>query len=77
MITGLPAYVPPQLQEVRCPCGSLYLVHTGAGEERATEGREHAEVRGARFVDARRTPFLQCECGQALDFAPEISRMIQ
>ena len=75
MITGLPPYVPPQLLQVRCPCGSLYLVYCGEGDD--ARAREQAEARGARFVEARSEPFILYECGRALDFALDDSEMIQ
>ena len=74
MITGLPPYVPSQLQTVRCPCSSLYLVYCGGNEE-AAGAKERAGARGARFVDSRREPFTLCECARVLDFTPEDSLM--
>ena len=42
------------------------------------EGRakERAANMGATFIDARSTPFMTCECGQALEFLPDESLMV-
>jgi hypothetical protein len=77
MITGLPAYKPPIAQPVRCYCRSLYFVFTGELDSQAEKAQQTAQQMGARFVDARLTPFYQSECGQMLDFAPEHSMLIQ
>lgn len=72
MITGLPAYREPIEQSLRCVCGIRYLVlmsdSIGDTEARA---RERAEMIRARFIDARLTPFMNCECGEFLDFTTE------
>jgi hypothetical protein len=39
--------------------------------------KQQAQEMGAIFVDARLTPFFECECGQVLDFCPEASLTIQ
>ena len=66
----------PQLLQVRCPCGSLYLVYCGGGDAAAGE-KERAGAMGARFVDARLEPCLLCGCGQDLDFTIDEGPMIQ
>jgi hypothetical protein len=38
---------------------------------RAKFAEKEAQELNAIFVDVRVTPFYQCECGQALDFASE------
>ena len=72
MITGLPDYRLPIEQSLRCVCGQRYLVYMGAAspfDNRALEAaRERAGQMGARFIDARETPFMNCECDQSLDF---------
>ena len=72
MVTGIPPYIAPAFQAVRCPCGRYYLVFTGDGL-RAQEDhrRAQAETMGAQLVDARSPPFLTCECGEVLDFSAE------
>jgi hypothetical protein len=77
MITGLPPFVPPQLLQVRCPCGSLYFVHCGEGDEGTAGAMEMAAARGARFVESRLEPFVLCGCGQDLDFTAEGSLAVQ
>jgi hypothetical protein len=76
MITGLPPYREPVTQDVRCPCRRYYRVFTGAEDYQARFAENEAIELGARFVDARREPFLTCSCGQVLDFAPEVSLMV-
>lgn len=72
-ITGIPSYdgKPPTEYRVRCVCGQRYWVFTGAKDfgrafERAMEKSENT---GRIFIDALQTPFMNCECGQALDFS--------
>ena len=77
MITGLPAYKPPIAESVRCYCRSFFFVFTGEMDSQAREAEQKAQEMGAVFVDARLTPFYQCECGQVLDFCPEASLTIQ
>lgn len=64
---ALPAVVP-----VRCPCGLRYIVFTGAVVigEGCELVKARAEADGLLFVDARAVPFMNCECGEALDFSP-------
>lgn len=77
MITGIPAYKSPIEQSLRCVCGIRYLVlmsdSIGDAEGRA---RARAEAIRSTFVDARLTPFMMCECGQALDFVEEVSTAV-
>ena len=80
MITGLPDYRPPIEQSLRCVCGLRYVVFTGAPfpfNERAFEAsRERAEWRGARFIDARETPWLICSCGEVLMFVEDAAAVV-
>lgn len=72
MITGLPAYREPRDQTLRCICSKLYLVSfTGALDSSA-----RADLLGAQFIDARETPFMDCECGVFLDFTEEAAAMV-
>lgn len=77
MITGIPHYTDPIEQSLRCLCGVRYLVllRDGLGDQESRT-RERAEVIRATFVDARKTPFMLCDCGQLLDFMPEASLMV-
>jgi hypothetical protein len=75
MITGLPAYRPPVVEDVRCVCRAYYRVFTGEDYQLRLVEKEALEL-GARFVDAKREPFVTCACGQVLDFAPEASLMV-
>jgi hypothetical protein len=72
VITGLPDYRPPIEQSLRCVCGLRYVVFTGApfpfNEAAFEAARERAGQMGARFIDARETPWLVCSCGEALMF---------
>lgn len=77
MITGLPQFKPPVCEPVRCACRKFYFVFTGENDLQARSGKRQAGLIGAVFVDARQTPFMNCECGQILDFAPECSLMVQ
>jgi hypothetical protein len=70
MITGLPPYQPPIEQDLRCICGRLYLVSSN-GDRTERAARMRAATLGARFIDAREVPFLNCECGVFLDFTTE------
>lgn len=76
MITGLPAYRPPVVEDVRCYCGARFRVFTGCEDYQANFAEKEAAQICAVFVDVRRTPFLVCACGQALDFALESSLMV-
>jgi hypothetical protein len=77
MISGLPAYKPPVVEDVRCYCGARFRVFTGCEDYQARFAEKEAEQLGAVFVDARRLPFVVCVCGQALDFSPESSLLVQ
>jgi hypothetical protein len=67
---SMPAYTGalPAVMVVRCKCSLRYIVLTGVADAGAELVRREAEWRGAVFVDARVTPFLNCRCGQPLDF---------
>jgi hypothetical protein len=77
MITGLPDYRPSIEQSLRCTCGIRYVVYLGGApahlEMRAQAAVEQARILRARFVDARVTPFANCECGEVLDFTHDDS----
>lgn len=77
MITGIPNYNGslPAEYSLRCSCARRYLVFTGAKIIGDSEGRarERAAQMQAQFIDARSTPFMQCACGQSLDFTSEES----
>jgi hypothetical protein len=77
MITGLPPYREPIIQDVRCVCRRFYRVFSGSEDYQARFAKGEAEQMGARFVDARVEPFVICACGQILDIALETSMMIQ
>lgn len=72
MITGIPPYQSPVEQSLRCVCGLRYLVlmREGLGDYEG-RARERAEMIHATFVDARQTPFMNCSCGEFLDFTIE------
>ena len=74
MIIGLPPYQTPVEIGVRCICLRYYVVFTGTGRivgDAIGRAKERARNMNAVFVDARSTPFLECSCGQALDFLPD------
>ncbi|MEW6208726.1 MAG: hypothetical protein AB1631_10190 [Acidobacteriota bacterium] len=57
---------------MRCLCGNRFLVYFGGGiGEAEARARERAGQIGARFIDAREIPFLNCECGVFLDFTED------
>ena len=71
MITGLPDYLAPIEQSIRCVCGLRYVVFIGGSDfDRAAceAAKDRAQAMGAQFVDARIVPFMQCRCGALLDF---------
>jgi hypothetical protein len=79
-LTGIPPYTDalPIEYSLRCSWARRYVVFTGSkmiGDVKA-RAKERATIMGATFVNARTTPFMQCECGQALDFAPDDSMMV-
>lgn len=77
MITGIPAYTSPIEQGVRCFCLRYYLVSTEWADDQArARARERATEMSATFIDARSTPFMLCECGQALDFTVEACELV-
>ena len=67
MITGIPQYTGATPAEcfVRCACGLRYLIFTGDDEASA---RQRAVEMRVRFIAARSVPFMNCECGELLDF---------
>jgi hypothetical protein len=71
-ITGIPPYtnIPPVECSVRCACGLRYLIFTGDDESGA---QPRAVEMGATFINAREVPFMNCECGQVLDFTTDDS----
>ena len=78
---GIPDYTGaiPIEYSLRCVCARRYLVFTGMGRivgDAETRARERAASIKATFIDARSTPFMQCECGQVLDFMPDGSVMV-
>jgi hypothetical protein len=78
MITGISDYTgaTPIEYSLRCACGLRYLIFTGQGAMIGdAEGRakERAERMNAAFIDARSNPFMNCACGQSLDFMPDDS----
>lgn len=79
MITGLPPFVAPIEQSLRCVCGLRYVVFIGGCDFdqaacEAAKGR--AQAMGAQFIDARIVPFMQCRCGALLDFSATDSSVI-
>jgi hypothetical protein len=77
MITGIPDYTSPIEQSLRCPCGLLYVVYIGDDISSDEYGAcERAARIGARFVNARDIPFMNCECGQVLDFRADESALV-
>jgi hypothetical protein len=77
VITGLPDYRPPIEQSLCCVCGQRFVVYLGAPfpfNERAFEAaRERAGQMGARFIDARSTPWLICSCGEVLILVEDVA----
>ena len=77
-ITGIPPYTTPTEQTLRCLCGRFYLVRLAPGEDRGLDQtRDRADELGAIFIDTRSTPFMNCDCGQMLDFTSEASAFVQ
>jgi hypothetical protein len=80
MLTGLPDYRPPIEQSLRCVRGQRFVVYLGAPlpfNNRALKAaRERAEQMGASFIDARQTPWLICDCGEALIFVEDAAAMM-
>lgn len=77
-ITGIPNYsgALPIEYSLRCPCGLRYLVFTGMGRtvgDAESRAQARAASMGARFIDSRSIPFMNCSCGQVLDFTSEES----
>jgi hypothetical protein len=70
-LVGIPEYRSPIEQSLRCACGLRYVVFIGGcavDDLACAVARDRAEQMNARFVDARITPFMNCECGALLDF---------
>jgi hypothetical protein len=80
VITGLPAYRTPIEQSLRCVCGQRFVVCLGApfpfNEQAFEASRERAEQMGARFIDARSTPWLICSCGEVLVFVEDAAAVV-
>jgi hypothetical protein len=78
MLTGssplrLPDYsgMLPAVVLLTCSCRLRYVVLTGVADQGADLVRAQAEARGAVFIDAREVPFMNCGCGEALDFSTD------
>jgi hypothetical protein len=81
MITGIPDYTGtlPIEYSLRCVCGLRYLVFTRQGAmigDAESRARERAEKMQAQFIDARSTPFMNCDCGEVLEFLPDDSMLV-
>lgn len=79
-VTGIPDYsgaVPVQYS-LRCVCHRRYLIFTGAqvGGDAESRARERATEIRAQFIDSQSTPFMNCECGQLLDFLSDESLIV-
>ncbi|MGA9773682.1 MAG: hypothetical protein WBV94_31920 [Blastocatellia bacterium] len=64
---------------MRCSCARRYLVFTGAGAvigDAPGRVRERAGQMQARFIDAREIPFMNCECGELLDFTADDTALV-
>ena len=77
MITGLPAYKPPIVEDVHCLCRAYYRVFVGVEDYQSVFAEKEAAMLGAIFIDARRSPFVTCARGQTLDFSPECTMTVQ
>lgn len=81
MITGIPDYKEPIEQSLRCTCRTRYVVFLGGAgrfyNALCSAAQDHAKMLRAVFVDARSTPWMNCqECGGLLDFTNEASRVV-
>jgi len=77
MITGLPDYITPIEQSIRCVCNRRYLVFFGGGMGDAeARAKERAVMLKAQFVDAQFQPWLVCSCDQVLDFVSDLTVLI-
>ncbi len=70
---GIPPYSdrPPLEYSLRCTCARRYLIFTGMGRivgDAEVRAKQQAEEMKAMFADSRLIPFMQCSCGQVLDF---------
>lgn len=80
-ITGIPDYTGalPIEYSLRCVCSLRYVIFTGNGPligDAIGRAKERAAHVNARFIDAREIPFMQCSCGQMLDFLPDDSMIV-
>jgi hypothetical protein len=57
MITGLPAYLPPVVEDVRCVCRAHYGAFIGGEDYQAHFAAKESMPLDAIFIDARATPF--------------------
>jgi hypothetical protein len=80
-VTGIPDYIGalPIEYSLRCACARRYVIFTGNGPmigNAISRAKERAEQMNAAFIDARSTPFMNCDCGQSLDFMPDDSMAV-
>lgn len=59
----------PAVVNITCVCRQRYVVINGEPDECGERVRRLAARRGALVVDARTHPFLNCACGEPLDFS--------
>jgi hypothetical protein len=61
-------------------CGQRFVVYLGAlfpfNDWAFEAARARAEQMGARFIDARQTPWLICSCGEALMFVEDAAAVM-
>ena len=60
--------------------GQRFVVYLGApipfNEHAFEAARERAEQMGARFIDARQTPWLICSCDKVLIFVEDAAAVV-